>query len=569
MFWKSIQVNIKEAMIMNQRRSIIILAFIATVMVGGENVWADFIFGEPVNLGTPINSSYDECVPNISADGLSLYFGEYLNNRPEGYGGADIWLSTRETVNSGWRAPVNLGSGINTSAEDGATSLSADGLVLYFSSSRPGGYGDYDLWQATRATTDDPWGEPDNLGSTVNSEYTDLGPSLSGDGLSLHFGEGYRFRPEGLGSGDIWVTTRTTISDPWGPPENLGAMVNSSSLDMSPSISSDGRMLLFQSRRSGGPADIWMTTRASIEDDWAPAVKLESPINTSASDVNPNISVDGSTLYFSSNRGGGQGGFDLWQVPILPVVDFNDDGKIDAQDMSILIDHWHTGDPLCDIGPTPMGDGIVDIQDMIVLSEYLEPGFGRIAHWKLDETEGTVAYDSVGSDHANIHGEAVWQPDTGVVAGALEFDGIDDYVAPMLVLNPADGPFRIFAWIKGGAPGQVIASQTPSESGLGGFYLAADSANGNLTTEAVLPPVSLESDVVITDGEWHQVGLEWDGNHRHLFVDDKEVAEDDMDLPAMENPGWLNIGTGKETEPGTFWSGLIDDVRVCKQGETP
>ncbi len=204
----------------------------------------------------------------------------------------------------------------------------------------------------------------------------------------------------------------------------------------------------------------------------------------------------------------------------------------------------------------------MDVKDLIVMSEYLEPGFGRIAHWKLDETHGTVTYDSIGHDHANVHGDAVWQPNAGQMAGALELDGIDDYVAPMCILNPAEGPFRIFAWIKGGAPGQVIASQTLTEVGPGGTYLAADPADGTLITEAVLP-MPLKSDVIITDGEWHEVGLEWDGDYRHLFVDDKEVAVDDIVLPGMENTGWLNIGTGKAFESGSFWSGLIDDIRIC------
>jgi len=60
-----------------------------------------------------------------------------------------------------------------------------------------------------------------------------------------------------------------------------------------------------------------------------------------------------------------------------------------------------------------------------------------------------------------------------------------------------------------------------------------------------------------------------DGNHRHLLVDNNEVAVDAMILPAMENTGYVNLGTGKAFEDGTFWSGLIDDVRVYKQGEKP
>jgi hypothetical protein len=364
MFWKSSQVNkIKE---------IIFWAFVSIHMFGGGNARADFIFGEPNNLGIPINSIYDECGPYVSADGLSLYFTGFQNNRPGGSGEMDIWLSTRESKDDNWGNPVNLDPPINTPSDDHAFYISADGLILYLGSNRSGGSGGYDLWVAERTTPDDLWGEPNNLGPTVNSAYTDICPSLSADGLSLYFSGGPYFpRPEGLGDGDIWVTTRATVFDPWGPPENLGAAVNSSYREMSPSISSDGRVLFFQSNRSDTAADIWMTRRATTDDDWEPAVKLESPVNSSASDATPYISPDGSTLYFSSSRGGGLGGWDLYQVSILPVVDLNGDGIVDCADMCIVVDHWDTDNPLCDIGPMPWGDGIVDVQDLIVLAEHL------------------------------------------------------------------------------------------------------------------------------------------------------------------------------------------------------
>jgi hypothetical protein len=55
----------------------------------------------------------------------------------------------------------------------------------------------------------------------------------------------------------------------------------------------------------------------------------------------------------------------------FPPPDFNGDGVIDGADFSIMVDHWHTDDPLCDIAPAPCGDGIVDVQDLIFLSEHL------------------------------------------------------------------------------------------------------------------------------------------------------------------------------------------------------
>jgi len=83
-------------------------------------------------------------------------------------------------------------------------------------------------------------------------------------------------------------------------------------------------------------------------------------------------SADGSTLYFSSDRPGGHEGVDgLWQAPIIPIVDLNADGIVDSADMVIMIDNWVTDESLCDIGPMPWGDGVVDVEDLIVLAEHL------------------------------------------------------------------------------------------------------------------------------------------------------------------------------------------------------
>ena len=100
---------------------------------------------------------------------------------------------------------------------------------------------------------------------------------------------------------------------------------------------------------------------------------LGPQINTTASDCNPFISADGSTLYFSSKRAGGQGGWDPFQVPILPVVDFNADGIVDGLDVCMMVDYCHTDKPLYDIAPMPFGDGIVNVKDLVLISEHLAP----------------------------------------------------------------------------------------------------------------------------------------------------------------------------------------------------
>ena len=105
-----------------------------------------------------------------------------------------------------------------------------------------------------------------------------------------------------------------------------------------------------------------------------------------------------------------------------------------------------------------------------------------IAHWRLDEAEGNIAYDSAGANDGDIMGDAVWNPDGGQVDGALEFDGINDYVSTPVIVDPANGDFSAFAWIKGGVPGQVIISQQG-----GTDWLMADAVDGALRTDLKQP----------------------------------------------------------------------------------
>jgi len=188
--------------------------------------------------------------------------------------------------------------------------------------------------------------------------------------------------------------------------------------------------------------------------------------------------------------------------------------------------------------------------------------FGPILHWALDETEGDVAHDSAFEHDGTLNGNPIWQPKGGMVAGALQFDGVDDYVSTEFVLNPADGAFSVFAWIKGGAPGEVVLSQAG-----GANWLCTDTSEGNLMTEVKgtgRGDATLLSQTVITNDNWHRIGLVWDGSHRTLYVDGIVAAEDTQtNLLGSENG--LYIGTGTAMEPGTFWSGLIDDVRIYNQ----
>jgi hypothetical protein len=261
----------------------------------------------------------------------------------------------------------------------------------------------------------------------------------------------------------------------------------------------------------------------------------------------------------------------VWEYDPSPplVVDFNGDGIVDSRDVSIMVDHWHTDNALYDIAPAPWGDGIVDVQDLVLLSEYLFQDLDDttlIAHWALDETESDIAFDSAGINDAFVIGNPLWQPNGGLVDGALQLDGLDDVVIAGPVLNPANGPFSVLAWVKGGAAGQVVISEPG-----GANWLSTDPFEGSLMTELTSPGRSggpMLSQTNITDGNWHRICLVWDGFSRTLYVDSIAVAQDTQDGLGGSDNG-LYIGTGKAMAPGTYFSGLIDDVRIYNRAVIP
>ena len=253
----------------------------------------------------------------------------------------------------------------------------------------------------------------------------------------------------------------------------------------------------------------------------------------------------------------------------VPSPDFNGDGKIDIEDLIILIEYWGQDDPICDIAPPPFGDGIVDVLDLELLMSYWgqpvdDPTL--IAHWALDEAQGIVAYDSAGNNDAVTFGDPIWQPTDGIVDGAIHLDGVDDCVIIGSIVNPTEGSFSVFVWVKGGAPGQIVFSQIGMAN-----WLCTDSLEGNLLTELQSSGRSgspLQSQTVITDGNWHRIGFVWDDSLRTLYVDGVAVAEDTQNSLESSDSG-LYIGTGKAMEAGTYWSGLIDDVRIYNRSIRP
>lgn len=223
----------------------------------------------------------------------------------------------------------------------------------------------------------------------------------------------------------------------------------------------------------------------------------------------------------------------------------------------------------------------VKVRDAYGSTIYADPvrvglPIGLVSYWKLDETEGGVAEDNTGNNDGVIIGEPLWQPEGGIKDGALQLDGIEDYISTDFVVNPADGPFSVFAWINSSVPGGVVISQLDGIGGSGEAWLGIEAVSGKLMTGLVPPPAGrfipqpLVSESVVTYGQWHNVGFVWDGTHRSLYVDGIEVAKDATAQAALKPAtGGLYIGASKNLEAGTFFSGIIDDIRIYNRVVSP
>ena len=232
---------------------------------GGFDLWmasrssVDGKWGDPVNLGAAVNSQAHEIAPTLSADGRELYFSDFINVRGGGQGKSDIWVTTRDSKNGDWGVPVNLGPTVNTAGEEITPEISADGLELYFETDRPGGLGSDDLWVARRSSPRSDWGEPEWLGEKINTAGMDHCPTLTSDGLTLFYD---CTPPGGTEVGDLMIVRRADVGQPWGDPINLG---RPHSGHYAGDISADGSTLYYTSAAPGGHggADIWMVPISS------------------------------------------------------------------------------------------------------------------------------------------------------------------------------------------------------------------------------------------------------------------------------------------------------------------
>jgi hypothetical protein len=287
----------------------------------------------PSNVASLNTSSNDEYAV-LSRDGLTIYFtsdrpGSQI--RPDGSLGLDLWFATRDSVDSSaWNTPQNMGSLINSAADDSLPFLSSNEHVLYFYSRRSGGCGQGDIWMTRRRNKHSDWQEPTNLGcdlNDLNTSFDETAPAFWEDPKTeqawLFFGSD---RPGGIGDYDVYAS-------PLGEGGSAGPGIlipefSSAKRDTRIFIRKDGLEVFITSNRLGSmnaSLDIWVSTRDTLSDPWPVPTNLGNPVNSEADDVAPWLSKDGTTLYFSSNRPGSVGSAplkrDIWSTTRVKLND--------------------------------------------------------------------------------------------------------------------------------------------------------------------------------------------------------------------------------------------------------
>jgi outer membrane protein OmpA-like peptidoglycan-associated protein len=271
-----------------------------------------------------VNSSKGEYFPVLSIDGQYMYFTISDGKK----GGEDIYFS--QLVGGTWIKPVNIGPPFSTSENDAINSVSADGNTLVLFGSYKGFIGGGDNFFVHR--TANGWTDIKPFPKPINTTYWECDGYLTADGKAFIFTSdrkggvgdlvrgGQFYHGEYDGNTDIWVSAKTDSG--WTVPINLGASINTQYTERSPFLHPDGKTLYFSSNGHFGigSLDVFKSVRLSDTSwtEWSEPVNLGKDINTAGYDVAYKITTDGKYAFFSSDRDGGKGNYDIYSIKLPP-----------------------------------------------------------------------------------------------------------------------------------------------------------------------------------------------------------------------------------------------------------
>lgn len=267
-----------------------------------------------VNMGATVNSKAHDYAPLVTADRSKMFFtsrreGTTAELRDQnGQWFEDIWTSNQQ--NGTWFQAQNAGAPLNTPIMDATVGMSPTGdtLLIYRSDADLNGGDLYITYRRERG-----WSQPELLTEKVNSGNHEPSASLGPGGTSIYFTSD---RAGGQGGRDIWCVKQLPTGA-WSEPQNLGATVNTRFDEDAPFMHADGQTLFFSSNGHStmGGYDIFKSALLEPEGNaWTQPENMGYPLNTVHDDIYFCLSDDGTTGYFSSERIGGLGAQDIYQV---------------------------------------------------------------------------------------------------------------------------------------------------------------------------------------------------------------------------------------------------------------
>jgi Tol biopolymer transport system component len=227
---------------------------------------------------------------SLTSDGLVIVFQTFRS------GGGDVYQATRPTTSVPFGVATPIAE-LNTTSNDGAVSITDDGLEVVFFSNRTG---PYDIYHARRASTAAAFPMPTLALTTMAPGFRDA-PEVSADGLAIYY-------TYGSGTRDIHRASRTNLTSQF-TDEGPVVEINSAQDDALAAVSSDGLELVFQSNR-GGANRLYVAKRASTSSPFDPPQPLSDLDALGASVSDPELADNGRELYFTLDTGSR----DIWSA---------------------------------------------------------------------------------------------------------------------------------------------------------------------------------------------------------------------------------------------------------------
>ena len=271
-----------------------------------KNLYENPVSYNPKNIGGIINSSDDAYINQYYPAEDKIVFTNF--HRYENIVSENVFVSNK--MDSLWIMPKPLLENIDSYGDVGAANISSDGNEIYFSGCGwKNGYGSCDIYRVNFA--EGKWSTPENINS-INTSGWESQPCVSRDGKELYF-----VRRDGkLGTSDIWVSYRDA-NDNWTKAERLSSVINTDGNEMSPFIHHDGKTLYFSSDKHLGMGgyDLFVSRR-DLNGEWTYPINLGYPLNSSDDEMNVVVSNDAVRAFVSAKKSGGFGGYDIYEFEL-------------------------------------------------------------------------------------------------------------------------------------------------------------------------------------------------------------------------------------------------------------